>query len=135
MSISRPPSSSNFEALVQSRAQFPLSHDVVFWINFGSHFGTILDLGWPLKLTLSCSGPILHPFERSSSRSKSVSAKSAIPGPLSRCGSAAEGWPLQLKLDSGQLWQGTSHGRHQRADASDILRLRLSLTGLLGANT
>ena len=104
---------------MQARAQFSLLHDVAFWIDFGSHLDTILEPGWHLKLTLDSSGLISAPFKRSSSRSKSVSAKSAILGSLERLGSAAEGWPLQLKLDSGQLWQGTSHGRHQQADVPD----------------
>ena len=80
----------------------------------------MLEPGWPLKLTLDSSGLISAPFERSSSRSKSVSAKSAVWVPVERLRSAAEGWPLQLKLDSGQLWQGVSHGRHQQADAPDL---------------
>ena len=93
---------------------------VVIFKTFWNHFGTISEPGWPLKLTLGRYGPILIPFERSSSRSKSVLAKSAVLGKPGVKGSAAEGWPLQLKLDSGQLWQGISHGRHQQADAPDL---------------
>ena len=76
-----------------------------------------MEPGWPLKLTLDRSGLISEPFERSSSRFKSVSAKSAVLGTLLQEGSAAEGWPLQLKLDSGQLWQG-----FHTADISKLMR-------------
>ena len=94
-------------------------------VRFGSHFGTILEPGWPRRLTLGSSGPILAPFEQSSSRSKSVSAKSANPAGQLRSRSAAEGWPLQLKLDSGQLWQG-----FHTADISKLMR-RILMCGAL----
>ena len=76
-----------------------------------------MESGWPLELTLALSGRISVPLERSSSRSKSVSAKSANPAGQLRSRSAAEGWPLQLKLDSGQLWQG-----FHTADISKLMR-------------
>ena len=95
------------------------------WLHSGSRSGSLwsplADSGLPTRLTLARSGSILAPFERSSSRSKSDSAKSANPAGQVRSRSAAEGWPLQLKLDSGQLWQGISHGRHQQADAPDLM--------------
>ena len=96
---------------------------MAFCIHFGRHFGSNLEPSWPTILTLARSGAILAPFGRSSLRCKSGWTKSAVLDRLLAEGPAAGGRPLQLKLDSGQLWQG-----FHTADISKLMRRILRAT-------
>ena len=86
LSISRPPPTAILKLSCKREFNF---HDVAFWIDLGSHFGTIWEPGWPLKLTLGRSGLNLAPFKWSSSRPKSVSAKTEFWKPFWSCGASS----------------------------------------------